>query len=398
MAGTKPSSHGQAPDEHGQPSPPESGTASTSWLPSMILPAMPSFAFSFPSLGFLSKEEPREMVPFVKHSAIPPLRPPSPIREESQATIRPSRPMLSLVTASSPCLSPVLQTPSSSASARTADEHDVPPRSLFRAFRPPETECSSKRSSTLSTHSTLSRVSTRMSELCNKPPRIRVGSRGVRAGDRLLPSDLVCVQELTPASFAVAPVAKLSKQSRDAQAVLAMVESQCGRWLATGGRGQVVYIWQRDSDGFMPLPHRIFIGHEGEILDLAWSKGSFLLSCGMDRAVRIWHPQRDECLGVFMVCAFSSLDLTPARRLCDFGRFQPSRRPFVCDCKPRSQTTNVSWLRSEADGRWSAPDDAVLCQATTASIPTALAFRPDGTEIVTGGLKGDMTVWTTDDL
>lgn len=277
-------------------------TPVTSWLPSLSLPSLPDI---LPPLGIQS------LLPLGKPLADPPVsgdvptspprRPPSPIREESQATIRPSR----AVQATPSDTEPSDTTSPSRSSTSTA--YDVPVgdepatasrRSRFRAFR------SKKRtSSVVSTESALSRVSTRVSELRRKNTgsTVRVGSKGLRPEQRLLPNELECLQQLTPPPFAVGPVRKGSSGSMDSSAILAMSASLCGRWLASAGRNQVVYIWERVDNLYATLPARAFVGHEGEILDLAWSKGGFLLSCGMDKVVRIWHPEKEECLGEFEV-------------------------------------------------------------------------------------------------
>eukprot|EP00941_MAST-03F_sp_MAST-3F-sp1_P002242 g2242.t1 len=47
-------------------------------------------------------------------------------------------------------------------------------------------------------------------------------------------------------------------------------------------------------------PYRIFCGHSKHVIDLAWSKGNFLLSASMDKTVRLWHITRRECLSKFL--------------------------------------------------------------------------------------------------
>ncbi|CAN0050465.1 unnamed protein product, partial [Choristocarpus tenellus] len=44
---------------------------------------------------------------------------------------------------------------------------------------------------------------------------------------------------------------------------------------------------------------RILRGHSGDVLDLAWSPNSFLVSAGKDRSCRLWHPGRLGCVHVF---------------------------------------------------------------------------------------------------
>ncbi|XP_073024769.1 uncharacterized protein [Primulina eburnea] len=46
-------------------------------------------------------------------------------------------------------------------------------------------------------------------------------------------------------------------------------------------------------------PVRTFRGHSSDVLDLAWSKSNYLLSSSMDRTVRLWRVDSDECLSVF---------------------------------------------------------------------------------------------------
>jgi len=113
--------------------------------------------------------------------------------------------------------------------------------------------------------------------------------------------------------------AKLTKNSpKTSGAVWSTEFSKDGRYLAAGGRDQVVRIWavistpeerqshEHDEDGerlsapvFRSKPIREFEGHTGDILDLSWSKNNFLLSSSMDKTVRLWHISRQECLCTF---------------------------------------------------------------------------------------------------
>jgi WD40 repeat protein len=59
---------------------------------------------------------------------------------------------------------------------------------------------------------------------------------------------------------------------------------------------------------FNPVPIREFKGHTNDILDLNWSKGGFLLSCGMDKTAKVWHLSHPNSLvsfvhGDFVTCA-----------------------------------------------------------------------------------------------
>jgi len=45
--------------------------------------------------------------------------------------------------------------------------------------------------------------------------------------------------------------------------------------------------------GFIdPEPFRIYVGHTGDVIDIAWSKSIFLLSASIDKTVRLWHVSR----------------------------------------------------------------------------------------------------------
>lgn len=47
-------------------------------------------------------------------------------------------------------------------------------------------------------------------------------------------------------------------------------------------------------------PVRLWKGHQGDILDVAWSAESqFVLSASLDKSVRMWHITKDQCLREF---------------------------------------------------------------------------------------------------
>ena len=45
-----------------------------------------------------------------------------------------------------------------------------------------------------------------------------------------------------------------------------------------------------------PQPYRIYTGHEGVIVDIAWSQSEFILSASTDRTVCLWHLTSTECI------------------------------------------------------------------------------------------------------
>ncbi len=40
-------------------------------------------------------------------------------------------------------------------------------------------------------------------------------------------------------------------------------------------------------------------GHLSDVVDVAWSRLHFLLSCSLDKTVRLWHVSGQECLQSF---------------------------------------------------------------------------------------------------
>ncbi|CAI4218973.1 unnamed protein product [Parascedosporium putredinis] len=183
-------------------------------------------------------------------------------------------------------------------------------------------------------------------------------------------------------------------------AVWALAFSNCGRYLAAGGRDQVVRVFavlathedrklheeEETNDDmnreklsapvFRSKPIREFKGHTGEVLDLSWSKNNFLLSTAMDRTVRLWHMSRDECL-----CAFQHKE--PVASVA----FHPRDDRF--------------FLAGSVDSNlrlWSIPDKSVAYQAQLPEVVTAVAFSPDGTTSIAGTLHGLCLFYETDGL
>ena len=98
----------------------------------------------------------------------------------------------------------------------------------------------------------------------------------------------------------------------DNQPVFALAFSRDGRFLAAGGQDKRIRIWrllveealneraQIDAEVLHPIPSEL-LGHEAEILDLSWSRAEslLLLSASMDRTVRLWQPNKSQCLAIF---------------------------------------------------------------------------------------------------
>ncbi|KAI1121023.1 WD40-repeat-containing domain protein [Nemania abortiva] len=176
--------------------------------------------------------------------------------------------------------------------------------------------------------------------------------------------------------------------------------SQDGRFLATGGRDRVLRVWaviateedrktydeeenantekeeRLSAPVFHSKPAREFKGHEGDILDLSWSKNNFLLSSSMDKTVRLWHMSRRECL-----CTFKHKD-------------------FVASIAfhPRDDRFFLAGSLDSSLRLWSIPDKAVAYSSQLSDIITAVGFSPDGKTAIAGTFHGFCNLYETEGL
>ena len=176
--------------------------------------------------------------------------------------------------------------------------------------------------------------------------------------------------------------------------------SQDGRYLATGGRDRILRVWaviaseedrkafddekvanteheeRLSAPVFRSKPVREFVGHEGDILDLSWSKNNFLLSSSMDKTVRLWHMSRRECL-----CTFKHKD-------------------FVASIAfhPRDDRFFLAGSLDSSLRLWSIPDKAVAFSSQLNDIITAVGFSPDGKTAIAGTLHGICMFYETEGL
>ncbi|KAI0512814.1 WD40-repeat-containing domain protein [Xylaria bambusicola] len=176
--------------------------------------------------------------------------------------------------------------------------------------------------------------------------------------------------------------------------------SQDGRYLATGGRDRILRVWaviateedrrtyheeenasteheeHLSAPVFHSKPAREFTGHEGDILDLSWSKNNFLLSSSMDKTVRLWHMSRRECL-----CTFKHKD-------------------FVASIAfhPRDDRFFLAGSLDSSLRLWSIPDKAVAYSSQLSDIITAVGFSPDGKTAIAGTLHGICMFYETEGL
>jgi WD40 repeat protein len=191
------------------------------------------------------------------------------------------------------------------------------------------------------------------------------------------------------------------KTSRPAAGpIWAMEFSKDGRYLAAAGKDQVIRVWSvistqeerrhheedesadKASDEKLSAPvfrskvTREFVGHTGEVLDLSWSKNSFLLSSSMDKTVRLWHMSRQECL-----CIFKHKDFVTSIA------FHPTDDRF--------------FLAGSLDAQlrlWSIPDKSIAFSAQLPDLVTAVAFSPDGKTAIGGVLNGMCLFYDTEGL
>ncbi|KAI0541847.1 WD40-repeat-containing domain protein [Xylaria digitata] len=242
-----------------------------------------------------------------------------------------------------------------------------------------------------------------------EPPRyIRVRAQNKRDRDfnrTFLAQELIGTRPPPPAGQAIPSkedpsVQRTKIDSTSGGPIWAVEFSQDGRFLATGGRDRVLRVWaviateedrkayddeenasvekeeRLSAPVFHSEPAREFAGHEGDILDLSWSKNNFLLSSSMDKTVRLWHMSRRECL-----CTFKHKD-------------------FVASIAfhPRDDRFFLAGSLDSSLRLWSIPDKAVAFSSQLTDIITAVGFSPDGKTAIAGTLHGFCMFYETEGL
>ncbi|XP_057768995.1 vegetative incompatibility protein HET-E-1-like [Salvia miltiorrhiza] len=180
-----------------------------------------------------------------------------------------------------------------------------------------------------------------------------------------------------------------------------------GQYLASGGADGVVCIWRltmvdasseaeeccygggHDMEGkpvprndksvqaAIIIPEKMFHveevplqrlkGHRADVLDLAWSTSNHLLSSSMDKTIRLWRADSDECLGVFHHSNYvTCVQFNPA-----------DESHFISGC---------------IDGKvriWGIPSKRVEEWANVQDLVTAVCYQPNGRGFVVGSLSGN---------
>jgi len=160
-----------------------------------------------------------------------------------------------------------------------------------------------------------------------------------------------------------------------------------GMQLATGGKDGVVNIWKIGepdnlSQFFQPEPYRTFGGKDGHIADilcLSWSesRSNLLLSASMDRTVRLWDVNKNECKHIFQL-----EDVVTA------VQFHPKNEEL--------------FITGSLDNKlkvWNVVEKKIVCvTVVNCGFITSAAFDTDGSGIIVGSYNGSLTFFDTKDL
>lgn len=158
-----------------------------------------------------------------------------------------------------------------------------------------------------------------------------------------------------------------------------------GKMLATAGTDGMIKIWDVDARGEdtstqhpaggqkyqrnylrNSQPKMTLIGHNAEVIDMSWSRNNFIVSGGMDRMIRLWHPTSQHCLRAF------------------------SQKGFVTTVAfhPHDEQICISGSSDGALRLWHMKEEKLLSEAEVDDLISACAITPDGTTVLIGTLHG----------
>ncbi|KAJ1723671.1 hypothetical protein LPJ53_002003 [Coemansia erecta] len=217
-----------------------------------------------------------------------------------------------------------------------------------------------------------------MQEPAARPPAmVRMRTAGHRTGASASDADSLAFANSAPVaraakhlrSFSMGTARPLSAHSSAAAAAGA------GAADASDARAHPLHAYEL----LEPVPLRSYAGHTADVLSLSWSKNGFLLSASADRTVRLWHPQRPECL-----CTFRHRDIVTS------VAFSPrDDRLFVSgslDCRLRLWDIPARGVRL-----WTSLPDGQMV--------TAVGFAgARGDLVVAGTYRGMCVFYSTHDL
>ncbi|ONK73684.1 uncharacterized protein A4U43_C04F34200 [Asparagus officinalis] len=122
-------------------------------------------------------------------------------------------------------------------------------------------------------------------------------------------------------------------------------------------------------------PIHEFYGHDGDVLDLSWSKDKYLLSSSVDKTVRLWKVGCDSCLKVFV------------------------HNNYVT-CVQFNPVDENYFVSGSIDGKvriWEIGECRVVDWTDIKDIVTALCYRLNGKGIVVGSMPGDCRFYDVSD-
>jgi len=118
-------------------------------------------------------------------------------------------------------------------------------------------------------------------------------------------------------------------------------------------------------------PHRVFRGHGGDVLCVAWSANNFLLSSSMDKTVRLWHVDYNQVLRKFLHADF-----------------------VTCVAfHPRNENFFLSGSLDERIRLWNISSRHVSDYAEVRGLVTACGFTPNGEQALVGTYRGECKVY-----
>ncbi len=123
-------------------------------------------------------------------------------------------------------------------------------------------------------------------------------------------------------------------------------------------------------------PYVVLAGHKADVVDIAWSKGNFILSASIDKTVRLWHVTRGKCLLMFQHTDFvTAVAFHPVEdRYFLSGSFDKKLRV------------------------WNIPAHKVVEWVQTSNIITSATFSPDGQSAAAGLYNGQLVIYQTEQL
>lgn len=161
--------------------------------------------------------------------------------------------------------------------------------------------------------------------------------------------------------------------------------SRDGRRIITGGSDRIVHVWQSDADEpAQAQPHLSLRGHEHFLRDVAFSpSGRVIASSGAERIIRLWDSATGQSLPTLTGHAGAVLALAFAPQQVDGGA------PAMLASAGADRTIRFWSIPEMGQGmphfqrQLSGHEDEIL----------ALAFTPNGKELITGCMNGSVRIW-----